>query len=46
MEEVQDILLRLGAGFHHILRKVNELADRLAREGIFRSLFLLMYSFF
>lgn len=34
MEEVQDISSQLGASFKNFLHEANDMADRLAREGV------------
>lgn len=36
LEEVQDICCQLDAPFHHIHREANDMADALAKEGVFR----------
>lgn len=46
VEEVQDISRKKDASFLIILREPRAMADRLAREGVSRSSFLLMLRFF
>lgn len=36
LEEVQDICCQLDAPFHYIRREANDMADPLAKEGVFR----------